>query len=79
MNPELTGGNDEVIYSNQAEDCPHSLSSLGVCVSSAGYTCHPKKKPKIVTHDVVLYNINGSQVGSRQAAACIQLFKFCKR
>ena len=27
MNPELTGGNDEVIYSNQAEDCPHSLPS----------------------------------------------------
>ena len=37
--------------------------SAGVCVSSAGWTCHPKKKPKIVTHDVVLYNINGSQVG----------------
>lgn len=34
----------------------------GVCVSSAGLTCHPKKKPKIVSHDVVLYNANGSQV-----------------
>ena len=56
-----------------------TVCPLGVCVSSAGYTCHPKKKPKIVTHDVVLYNINGSQVGSRQATACIQLFKFCKR
>ena len=35
---------------------------LGVCVSSAGLTCHPRKKPKIVSHDVVLYNANGSQV-----------------
>ena len=39
-----------------------NVSCEGVCVSSAGWTCHPKKKPKIVTHDVVLYNINGSQV-----------------
>ena len=38
----------------------HLLS--GVCVSSAGLTCHPKKKAKIVSHDVVLYNANGSQV-----------------
>ena len=35
---------------------------LGVCVNSAGLTCHPKKKPKIVSHEVVLYNANGSQV-----------------
>lgn len=34
----------------------------GVCVNSAGLTCHPKKKPKIVSHEVVLYNANGSQV-----------------
>ena len=34
----------------------------GVCVSSAGLTCHPKKKARIVSHDVVLYNANGSQV-----------------
>ena len=39
-----------------------SLWTEGVCVSSAGLTCHPKKKPKIVSHDVVLYNSNGSQV-----------------
>ena len=38
----------------------HLLS--GVCVSSAGLTCHPKKKARIVSHDVVLYNANGSQV-----------------
>ena len=31
-------------------------------MSSAGLTCHPKKKAKIVSHDVVLYNANGSQV-----------------
>ena len=40
---------------------------LGVCVSSAGLTCHPRKKPKIVSHDVVLYNANGSQVKLTQS------------
>ena len=45
---------------NQALENEFSWS--GVCVSSAGLTCHPKKKPKIVSHDVVLYNANGSQV-----------------
>jgi len=34
----------------------------GVCVNSAGLTCHPKKKPKIIAHEVVLYNSNGTQV-----------------
>jgi len=34
----------------------------GVCVNSAGLTCHPKKKPKIISHEVVLYNANGTQV-----------------
>ena len=38
------------------------LNFAGVCVNSAGLTCHPKKKPKIFAHKVVLYNANGTQV-----------------
>jgi len=34
----------------------------GVCLEKSGYTCHAKKKPKIVTHQVVLYSVNGTQI-----------------
>jgi len=34
----------------------------GVCLEKAGFSCHSKKKPKLVSHDVVLYSLNGTQV-----------------
>ena len=43
-------------------------------MSSAGLTCHPKKKPKIVSHDVVLYNANGSQVIVSGVLDTLQLY-----
>lgn len=34
----------------------------GVCVHSSGLTCHPRKTPKKIQHQVVLYATNGTQV-----------------
>ena len=34
----------------------------GVCLGKVGETCLPKRKPKVVSHEVVLYHNNGSQV-----------------
>jgi len=34
----------------------------GVCLDKVGETCLPKRKPKVVSHEVVLYSINGTQV-----------------
>jgi hypothetical protein len=36
--------------------------SPGVCVHSSGLTCHPRKAPRTVQHQVVLYATNGTQV-----------------
>jgi len=35
---------------------------LGVCLEKSGFSCHPKKKAKLVSHEVVLYSLNGTQV-----------------
>jgi len=34
----------------------------GLCLDQPGGTCLPKRQPKLVSHQVVLYNVNGSQV-----------------
>ena len=40
----------------------YHLPHLGVCLDKVGETCLPKRKPKVVSHEVVLYSINGTQV-----------------
>ena len=34
----------------------------GLCLDQPGGTCLPKRQPKVISHQVVLYNINGTQV-----------------
>ncbi|XP_023334974.1 vascular endothelial growth factor C [Eurytemora carolleeae] len=34
----------------------------GVCLEKSGFSCHARKKPKLVSHEVVLYSLNGTQV-----------------
>ena len=40
----------------------HDDDHAGVCLDKVGETCLPKRKPKVVSHEVVLYSINGTQV-----------------
>lgn len=34
----------------------------GLCLDQLGGTCLPKRQPKIVSHQVVFYDVNGTQV-----------------
>ena len=35
----------------------------GLCLDQLGGTCLPKRQPKIISHQVVFYDVNGTQVG----------------
>ena len=35
----------------------------GLYLDQPGGTCLPKRQPKVISHQVVLYNVNGTQVG----------------
>ena len=47
-----------------------------------GYACLPKRQPKVISHQVVLYNINGTQVSAthvwtgEQSTGLLSLFIF---
>ena len=34
----------------------------GLCLDQLGGTCLPKRQPKIISHQVVFYDVNGTQV-----------------
>ena len=46
--------------------CPLSggiiFTFSGLCLSQLGGSCLPKRQPKIISHQVVFYDVNGTQV-----------------